>query len=229
MRDYISRHISAVYITDDQGQPTAVDILDAAGQSLLDPLPAPPAIIGTIMDRSYVVGSGPYTIDLASKFDGATSYQVTPQPAGVSLDGATLTIDPVAPLAVTQISVRGIGIGGQSAPITFALTVEAAVTVTAPAAPVLSLVGKAADAITVSWPAPANAGSAITGYRLYVDGTVAVASASSPQAIVGLEPETEYSITVSAVNAVGEGPQSAALVVTTNAVAIPPCCRRREL
>ena len=185
MRDYFSRNVVGIYVMDGEGIATAADIVDHLGETLLDDPPPAPQVTGSIADRHYEVGSGPYTIDLDTKFSGATSYQVAPQPAGVSLSGAILTIAPSEPVERTTITVRGVAHGRQSEPITFALTVEAAEVdppaPVVPDAPVLTLVGKTASTITVSWPAPADGGSAITSYRLYVGGSLAIANAVSPQ------------------------------------------------
>lgn len=320
MRDYLSRNVVGVYVTDGDGIATAADIADHLGETLLDDPPPAPQVTGSIADRSYTVGGGPYTIDLDTKFSGATSYQVTPQPAGVSLSGAILTITPAEPVAKTTITVHGVAHGRQSEPITFALTIEAAAPVvtvpgapslslmsglttstsltwaftdpvdtggaaitarqvevrlasddslvdtltgapftatdltasttyygvpfaqnsegwsdpgtaepgttgaaqaTAPDAPVLSLVSKTDTTITVSWPAPDDGGSAITSYRLYIGGDLAINNAASPQQIIKLNPDTQYSITVEAVNAVDASEKSEPLVVTTDVTDVP--------
>ena len=125
MRDYIWRNVAAAYLTNLQGVPTPVDFVDHLGISLLDDFRAPPLIIGTILDRTYDVGSNPYMIDLNTKFAGATSYLIDPMPANVTLDGAMLTITPVTPLTRTTITIRGVAHGLQSNPLTFDLTIEA--------------------------------------------------------------------------------------------------------
>ena len=83
-------------------------------------LPPAPTIIGTIQPRSYLVGSGPYVIDLRTKFSGATGYLIPDLPI-LTLDGPVLTIDPTEVLAETEVEVRARNSGG-SATISFALT-----------------------------------------------------------------------------------------------------------
>jgi len=68
----------------------------------------------------------------------------------------------------------------------------------------------------VEWQAPtSNGGAAITGYRVYFDDEYV-----TPDSIVGStyyrfeSNYTGYNAKVSAVNAVGEGPKSAAVVAT---------------
>lgn len=66
-------------------------------------------------------------------------------------------------------------------------------------------------AATLTWSPVSGA----TSYRLYRGDTVVAAPTSTPQTVSGLSPNSVYSFTVSAVNAAGEGPRSAAVNVTT--------------
>ncbi|MEV6956603.1 glycosyl hydrolase family 18 protein [Streptomyces sp. NPDC051183] len=71
--------------------------------------------------------------------------------------------------------------------------------------------GQSASALTLSW----NAVSGATGYYVYQDGVrVQTVSAASAQ-VTGLAASTSYSFQVSAYNAAGEGPKSAAVTGTT--------------
>lgn len=71
--------------------------------------------------------------------------------------------------------------------------------------------GQSASGLTLSW----NAVSGAAGYHVYQDG-VRVQSVASPSAqITGLAAATSYSFQVSAHNAAGEGPRSAAVTGTT--------------
>lgn len=104
----------------------SVSILNAQGDVILgDNLPDAPTITSTIADRTYIVGDSPVTVDLRTKFDGATSYTVSPVNAAVTISDYTLTITPTAALSATTFTVRGINGGGSSDPLTFALTVNA--------------------------------------------------------------------------------------------------------
>lgn len=111
-----------------------ITVLNAQGNVIIGALPpAAPTISGTIADRVYEVGSGPYTIALNEKFAGAGTYIVNPSNPNLSLSGATLTITPTATMPQTTISIVGRNGGGDSPALTFTLTVNAvAPTVTTP-------------------------------------------------------------------------------------------------
>lgn len=131
MRDYILRRIIAAYVTDANGVPTATDILDHLGVSLLSGfVPPPPQIIGFIPDISLTIGDDPVTVDLATVFSGATSYETSPLPAGVTRSGAIITVTAGAVLAPTDITFRGRNAGGLSDPVYTSVII-------APAPPVL--------------------------------------------------------------------------------------------
>lgn len=103
-----------------------VHLMDAQGNVLLgEGLPDAPTITSTIADRIYATSDAPATVDLRTKFDGATSYTVSPANAAVSITDYTLTISPTAPMSQTTFTVRGINGGGASEPLTFKLTVNA--------------------------------------------------------------------------------------------------------
>jgi chitodextrinase len=76
----------------------------------------------------------------------------------------------------------------------------------------------ASDSVTLSWTAPApGTGCAITGYRVYQNGTQAAAPAGTSASLGGLAASTTYAFTVAAVNAYGVSARSAPLSVTTPA------------
>ncbi|MEU7551188.1 glycoside hydrolase family 18 protein [Streptomyces sp. NPDC044571] len=79
----------------------------------------------------------------------------------------------------------------------------------APAQPAVS--GQSADGLTLSW----NAVGGATGYHVYQDGVRVRTVSASPAQITGLAAATSYSFQVSAYNAAGEGPKSAAVTGTT--------------
>lgn len=80
----------------------------------------------------------------------------------------------------------------------------------APGKPTLSAITP--TSVTVSWTAPDDGGSPITGYQVGygVSSTPAdtIVSATSPKVITGLTPGTTYFFWVRAINAVGTGPWS---------------------
>jgi len=72
----------------------------------------------------------------------------------------------------------------------------------------------------VSWTAPGNNGSAITGYTVSWSGGNQACTAS-PCTVSGLSNGTPYSFTVTATNAIGTGPSSAASNVVTPGPTVP--------
>ncbi|WP_435860185.1 chitinase [Streptomyces roseus] len=71
--------------------------------------------------------------------------------------------------------------------------------------------GQSANALTLSW----NAVSGASGYYVYQDGVRVKTVTGSSAQITGLAAATSYSFQVSAYNAAGEGPKSAAVTGTT--------------
>lgn len=71
--------------------------------------------------------------------------------------------------------------------------------------------GQSSSELTLSW----NAVSGATGYYVYQDGVRVRTVSSASTQITGLAPSTSYSFQVSAYNAAGEGPKSAAVTGTT--------------
>lgn len=80
----------------------------------------------------------------------------------------------------------------------------------APGKPILS--GISPTSVTISWTAPTDGGSPITGYQVgYGTSSTTpstIISATSPKTITGLTPGTTYFFWVRAINAVGTGPWS---------------------
>lgn len=162
----------------------SVSILDAQGNVILgDDLPDAPTITSTIADRTYAVGDTAVSVDLRTKFSGATSYTVSPTNAAVTINDYTLTINPAAAMTSTSFTVRGVNGGGQSAPLAFTLTVTAPApvliqpfpdqslligggTVTLPLAQYFS--GAAGYAVS-----PANSGVTISNGNLIISRTTA--------------------------------------------------------
>ncbi|MFD3700642.1 chitinase [Streptomyces sp. NPDC058646] len=71
--------------------------------------------------------------------------------------------------------------------------------------------GQSANGLTLSW----NAVGSVTGYHVYQDGVRVRSVTSASAQITGLAAATSYSFQVSAYNAAGEGPRSAAVTGTT--------------
>src|SRR4029077_17236422 len=100
------------------------------------------------------------------------------------------------------------------------------VTLTAPAAPTIGSAVRGAASATISWTAPSDGGTAITGYSIRVVrasnnaqvGALRPAPAGATNLVVtGLTNGTAYRIQVRATNAVGDGPYSAVSATVTPA------------
>jgi titin len=170
---------------------------------------------------SGVPGNGQATVSwTAPANNGAaiTGYQVTPILNGVAqaprLFASTATSQAITGLtngstytfAVAAVNSRGTG----------PTTTTGPVVVGVPTAPPLVTATAGAAKATVTWTAPANNGSAITGY---VVTPIKAGVAQAPQSfnatattrtITGLTPGVSYTFTVAATNARGTGPTSAA-------------------
>ena len=95
-----------------------------------------------------------------------------------------------------------------------------------PGAPTVSAVTAANGSLTISFTAGADGGSPITNYKYSIDGTNYIAlnpaAATSPFTISGLTNGTTYSVTIKAVNAVGDSVASNAVTGTPVAPAATP-------
>ena len=95
-----------------------------------------------------------------------------------------------------------------------------------PTAPTISSLSATSGALTVSFTPGADGGAPITNYKYSVDGTNYIAlnpaTTSSPFTINGLTNGTTYSVTIKAVNSIGDSPASNALTGTPNVPAVAP-------
>ncbi len=180
-----------------------------------------------------VAGHGDASVSWTAPGDGGspiTGYTVTASPGGASatVNGST-TSATVAGLAngtsytFTVKATNAVGAGPASAPSNAVVPTAAQ---TAPGAPtgVLAVAGHG-DA-SVSWTAPGDGGSPITGYTVTASpgGASATVNGSTTSATVaGLANGTSYTFTVKATNAVGTGPASApsnAVVPTSTSASV---------
>ena len=140
-----------------------------------------------------------------------TSYTVTSSPGGFTATGAG------SPIVVTGLTngtaytftvtaTNAVGTGPASAPS------NSATPATIPAAPTIGTATAGNTQATVTFTPPAsNGGSAITGYTVTSNpGGFTATGAGSPIVVTGLTNGTAYTFTVTATNAVGTGPASAA-------------------
>ncbi len=153
-----------------------------------------------------------------------TGYTVTASPGGAkaSVAGGTTSatvsgLTNGTPYTFTVYATNAIGNGPVSTP-------SPAVTPTsgntAPGAPtgVTATAGNASA--TVSWTAPGNGGSTITGYTVTVNpggATANVAGGTTSATVSGLINGSSYTFTVYATNAIGNGPTSAPSAAVTPA------------
>lgn len=127
-----------------------------------------------------------------------------PDSAGASIDGYVVEYG---------------GMPGDSPTISTASS-AISVNATVPAAPTGVAASRGDTAATVSWSAPDDGGSAITGYTVTASpggATVTVGGATTSVAVPGLTNGTPYTFTVYATNAVGAGPASSASASVTPA------------
>jgi Domain of unknown function (DUF4082)/Fibronectin type III domain/Bacterial Ig domain len=193
----------------------------------VDPVFLPAAAAGAVSNVSATAGNGSATLTWAAPSEGGpvTTYTITPYSGGVAQPTTTINGSPPATGAV---------ITGLTDGVSYTFTVQAtnpsgagppsaesnAVTPTAitpPSAPTNVAAIAATGQALVSWSAPSvNGGSAITGYTVtpYLGSSaqtpVEVAPSAASATIKGLTNGAAYTFTVTAANAIGSSPPSAA-------------------
>ncbi|HEV2193363.1 MAG TPA: fibronectin type III domain-containing protein [Nitrosopumilaceae archaeon] len=163
----------------------------------------------------YKIGSGAYSVLAANTANTTTSYSHT-----------GLTASTAYTYRVSAIN--SIGTGTTSAEATATTQAPPA---TAPAAPTgLTSTAVSSAQINLSWTAPSNGGSPITGYKIeYKIGSGAysvlaanTANTTTSYSHTGLIPSTAYTYRVSAINAIGTSTPSTEASATTQALATVP-------
>jgi hypothetical protein len=186
-------------------QAPAAPVATVGGDSVTVTWTAPAAaLLNTMSSRSTVTG---YQVSI----DGGT-------PVSVGRTLRTHTFTGVAPGAHTA-TVTAVSSAGSSTASAASNSVTVVAPATAPATPAAPVASVSGSSVTVSWMAPSNGGSAITGYEVSLDGgtpvTVGASTLSHTFTGVGLGAHTA---TVIAVNTVGSSTVSPA----SNSVTVTP-------
>ncbi|MBS1153524.1 MAG: hypothetical protein H6Q89_5222, partial [Myxococcaceae bacterium] len=145
-------------------------------------------------------------------FKPVTGYTVTSSPGGFTATTTGATTAAVNGLAngtsytFTVTATNVIGTGPASVPSNAVVPF-----VSAPAAPTSVAAGPGNASATVSWVAPFDGNSPITGYTVTSSpgGLSATTTGATTAAVAGLTNNTSYTFTVTATNAIGTGPASA--------------------
>jgi hypothetical protein len=190
---------------------------------------------------SATAGNGTATVNWTAPANGGsplTSYTITPYIGSTAQSTTTITGNPPA----TSATITGLTNGTA---YTFTVTAANAIgsgppssssnsvtptAPTAPAAPTGATATAGNGSATVNWTAPANGGSAITGYTItpYIGSTAQSTTTitGNPPAtsatITGLTNGTAYTFTVIATNAIGNSPESGPSNAVTPAAAATP-------
>jgi len=140
-----------------------------------------------------------------------TSYTVTSTPGNLTATGATspLTVTGLTNGTAYTFTVTATNALGTSAASVISNSVTPA---TLPDAPTIGAATAGDTTASVTFTAPASdGGSAITSYTVTsTPGNLTATGATSPLTVLGLTNGTAYTFTVTATNAIGTGPQSAA-------------------
>ncbi|MEW1820414.1 fibronectin type III domain-containing protein, partial [Arthrobacter sp. NPDC080031] len=217
------------------GTTSVQTVAQALGNASTAPTaPAAPAGVSATAGNASAVVSWTAPANGASPI---TSYAVTPHAGSTTLAPVTVSGNPPATTAtVTGLSngtaytftVTATNAVGTSAPSPASAPVTPAAP-TAPAAPAgVSATAGNASAV-VSWTAPANGGSPITSYAVTPSSggtalapvTVSGNPPATSTTVTGLSNGTAYTFTVTATNAVGTSPGSAASAPVTPAAPAP--------
>ncbi len=188
--------------------------LPSASSNTVTPT-APPGSPGAPLGVSATAGNAQATVSFsppASNGGSAiTTYTVTSNPSGITATGSAspITVSGLVngtAYTFTVVATNGVGPGPASAPS------NSVTPLSAPGAPIMGSASAGVSQATVSFSPPAsNGGSAITSYTVTSNpGGITATGTASPITVTGLTNGTTYTFKVSATNAVGTGPLSAA-------------------
>jgi chitodextrinase len=207
----------------------AVKATDAAGNLsgasatlVVTTLPAPPSTPNGLVASAITATS--FTLKWTASTGGTggiAAYDVYRNGVLVgSPTAASLAINGLAPLTVYSMTVDARDTAGNVSPVSAALTVTTVTDTKKPTAPTnLSAANIALASFTLSWTASTD-NFGVTGYKIYVNGTLAGTSASTSFNLTGLASGTKYNITVKATDAAGN--VSAASTTLQVITAVPP-------
>jgi hypothetical protein len=161
---------------------------------------------GTIGQERFVAVSSTGTgTRVMSSTDGVTWTTRTS-----AFDGTWRTVGWGGPAGQEKyVAVAGPGLGAGNRVMTSGFAASA------PSAPTINSIASGDSSLTITFSAAADGGSPITNYKYSIDGTNFIAlnpaTTASPLIISGLTSGTTYSVTIKAVNAIGDSPASNAL------------------
>ena len=170
------------------------------------------SVVSTVVDQSVTVS---WSASADDGGDPGITYEVTlgdQTPLSTTGTSVTFTGVPAGSYVATVTASNSAG----EAPAASAASVTVAAPASLPGVPSDVTAIPSGSGVLISWTAPANNGSAISGYSVSLDG-VATTFASSPATYSGLAPGS-YSVTVAAINGVGTGAASGAVSFT---IAVP--------
>jgi titin len=169
---------------------------------------------------SLVRGSGSVTVTWSAGSNGGSTILAT----YYRVNGGTLIAAPASPFTITnltngtpvtvtmyQTNAAGEGATGTSNTVTpFGI----------PFAPTINSITPTVNSLSVAFTPGSNNGDNITNYKYSVNGgstftTRSPAAATSPLVIPGLSPNTSYGVQIRAINAAGDGTQTATTAATT--------------
>ncbi len=228
----LSRTATVSNLTNESDYNFEVQALNANGDGPAATASAMPmSVAASIPTGLGSTSTGPTEIQLSwNAADGAASYQlqrrITGGDWGSPMDvgsGTTYTDSDLTPSTTYDYEVRAVNAAGMSA-----WSAVATVSTTAPTAPDAPALTAAAgaDKITLTWTAPASNGADITGYDLDVsdDGSdwndlMMPAADATSYDHMSLDPGTMNYYRIRAMNSVGSGDWSAAMMATVAAMA----------